>query len=68
MRPLPTDLASNRCMVPVTNKDELPEPDVLPKVDTTSEEYALGFQAGIDGMPCEGETPEWQRGWADAQE
>jgi len=51
----------------VPDKYNLPEPDVLPEVDTTSEEYALGFEAGTDGKPCEGETPEWRRGWADAQ-
>jgi hypothetical protein len=48
--------------------DERPEQDDLPDVDMTSEEYALGFQAGTDGKPCDGETPEWRRGWADAQE
>jgi len=54
-------------MVRVPDKGEPPETEVLPKVDTTSEEYALGFAAGTDGRPCEGETREWQRGWADAQ-
>ncbi|HTF63366.1 MAG TPA: hypothetical protein VK638_11730 [Edaphobacter sp.] len=67
MWPFPSDLASNPCMMRVPDKYNLPEPDVLPEVDTTSEEYALGFEAGTDGKPCEGETPEWRRGWADAQ-
>jgi len=57
--------ASNRIMATKRDKDT---PNDLPDVDTTSEEYALGFQAGTDGKPCEGETREWQRGWADAQE
>ena len=43
-----------------------PENDDLPKVDTTSEEYALGFDAGTEGRPCDGETREWRHGWADA--
>lgn len=55
-------------MALVPDKDELPETDVLPTADIMSEEYALGFRAGTDGMPCDGETSEWQRGWADAQE
>ena len=58
-------LASNWIMATKPDKDT---PNELPDVDTTSEEYALGFQAGTDGKPCEGETREWQRGWADAQE
>jgi hypothetical protein len=52
----------------MTDKDQPPEPDDLRDVDMTSEEYALGFQAGTDGLPCDGETPEWRRGWADAQD
>jgi len=57
--------ASNQIMATKRDKDT---PDDLPDVDTKSEEYALGFQAGTDGRPCEGETREWRRGWADAQE
>jgi hypothetical protein len=48
--------------------EDVPETDDIPKIDTTSEEYALGFDAGTEGRPCEGETPEWRRGWADAQQ
>jgi len=65
MLPSMIQSASNRIMATRADKDT---PDELPNVDKTSEEYALGFQAGTDGKPCEGETREWQRGWADAQE
>jgi hypothetical protein len=43
-------------MIPELNRENTPETDDLPKVDTTSEEYALGFDAGTEGKPCEGET------------
>jgi hypothetical protein len=65
MLPSMIQSASNRIMATRSDKDT---PNELPDVDTMSEEYALGFQAGTDGKPCEGETREWQRGWADAQE
>ena len=55
-------------MVSDYNPGDIPETDDLPKVDTTSEEYAIGFDAGIEGKPCDGETREWRRGWADARQ
>ncbi|HTF63738.1 MAG TPA: hypothetical protein VK638_13670 [Edaphobacter sp.] len=49
-----------------THPDDVAETDDVPKVDTTSEKYAVGFDAGPEGKPCDGETREWRRGWADA--
>jgi hypothetical protein len=48
--------------------NELPEPDEeFPALDHSAE-YAAGFQAGKAGKPRDGNTVDWQRGWADAQE
>jgi hypothetical protein len=55
-------------MVLKTHPDDAPKTYDLPAVNTSSEEYALGFDAGIEGKPCDGETREWRRGWADAQQ
>ena len=55
-------------MVSDYNPGDIPKTDDLTKVDTTSEEYALGFDADTEGKPCDGETREWRRGWADAQQ
>jgi hypothetical protein len=33
-----------------------------------STEYDAGFEAGSAGKPCDGTTPGWLSGWADAQD
>jgi hypothetical protein len=48
--------------------DDLPEHDEVPPADEESFEYKAGFQAGTDGEACISGNPDWQRGWADAQE
>ena len=48
--------------------NELPEPDEPAPVHDDSAEYDAGFQAGKAGKPSDGETVDWHRGWADAQE
>lgn len=60
--------ASNSELIDDRVLEDVPETDDMPDADTTSEEYALGFDAGTEGKPCEGETREWRRGWADAQQ
>ena len=49
------------------NPGDISETDDLPKVDT-SEEYALGFDAGTEGKPYDSEAREGRRGWEDAQQ
>jgi hypothetical protein len=58
--------ASKCGMTTETHSDDVAETDDVPKVDTTSEKYALGFDAGPEGKRSDGETREWRRGWADA--
>jgi hypothetical protein len=41
-------------MTTETHPDEVAETDDVPKVDTTAEKYALGFDAGPEGKPCDG--------------
>jgi hypothetical protein len=40
----------------------------LPLEEDESTEYDDGFQSGSEGKPCSSSSPEWLRGWADAQE
>jgi hypothetical protein len=55
-------------MAEIDEISELPEPDDIPPAEEDSAEYKAGFQAGKQGRPSDGNTVDWHRGWADAQE